>query len=240
MICVALCYLDNMKIFINQLNCKRCGYVWTPRKSDIRICPKCKSAYRDREKKCKKCQEEKSLSEFQVRPCMKDGYRSDCKACVAHRNRIRYLANAESAKKKQREWNANNKEAKKKSAHEWYKNNKDRAYELNKKWIENNPEKSKEYQKKGQVKYAQSHKEELRKKRIEKYAEDPMKFRNRHSKWKEKDIEKARLLSRIASQKIRDTPRGTLNDRISAGIRQSLKGSKSGQKWESLVGVFIK
>lgn len=186
-------------------------------------------------KKCIKCHVEKLLSEFQIRPCMKDGHRSDCKECVAHRNKMRYLANSESAKENQRKWNANNKDKKKEQARKWYESNRERAYELRKKWVENNPEKAKECQKKGQIKYAQTHKTEIRKRRIEKYAEDPAKFRARYSKWKEKDIEKARLLSRIASQKIRDTPRGTLNDRISAGIRQSLKGSKAGQKWESLV-----
>jgi Zn finger protein HypA/HybF involved in hydrogenase expression len=39
-----------MKITIKQLTCKRCEHTWTPRKSEIRICPKCKSPYWDKER----------------------------------------------------------------------------------------------------------------------------------------------------------------------------------------------
>jgi len=41
-----------MKIKIEkQLICKRCKHEWTPRKEEVRICPKCKSPYWDRERK---------------------------------------------------------------------------------------------------------------------------------------------------------------------------------------------
>ena len=40
-----------MQITIPKLKCKRCGHEWWPRKSEVRICPKCKSAYWDREKR---------------------------------------------------------------------------------------------------------------------------------------------------------------------------------------------
>ena len=40
-----------MKIEIGKLDCKRCGHKWVPRQTEIRICPKCKSPYWDREKK---------------------------------------------------------------------------------------------------------------------------------------------------------------------------------------------
>jgi predicted Zn-ribbon and HTH transcriptional regulator len=36
---------DIMKVKLNRIECKRCGYKWTPRKVDIRQCPKCKTAY---------------------------------------------------------------------------------------------------------------------------------------------------------------------------------------------------
>jgi len=35
----------------NELRCVRCGHKWTPRKEDIRLCPKCKSPYWDRKRK---------------------------------------------------------------------------------------------------------------------------------------------------------------------------------------------
>lgn len=38
-----------MKIKIPTLHCKRCGHNWTPRKDDVRQCPKCKSASWDKE-----------------------------------------------------------------------------------------------------------------------------------------------------------------------------------------------
>ena len=33
-----------MKIRVMSLTCKRCGHVWVPRKAEVLICPKCKSA----------------------------------------------------------------------------------------------------------------------------------------------------------------------------------------------------
>ena len=32
---------------IIELKCERCGHKWTPRKKDVRYCPKCQSAYWD-------------------------------------------------------------------------------------------------------------------------------------------------------------------------------------------------
>lgn len=40
-----------MMIELNKLNCKRCGFSWIPRITEVRICPKCKSAYWDRDRK---------------------------------------------------------------------------------------------------------------------------------------------------------------------------------------------
>jgi len=40
-----------VKIKLPVLECKRCGHKWTPKKEDVRQCPKCKSAFWDKEKK---------------------------------------------------------------------------------------------------------------------------------------------------------------------------------------------
>ena len=40
-----------MEVKLKELKCKRCGYIWVPRTKDVRQCPKCKSAYWDKEKK---------------------------------------------------------------------------------------------------------------------------------------------------------------------------------------------
>jgi Zn finger protein HypA/HybF involved in hydrogenase expression len=40
-----------MKLIIEKLKCLRCNHEWVPRQEDVRICPKCKSAYWNKEKK---------------------------------------------------------------------------------------------------------------------------------------------------------------------------------------------
>lgn len=44
-----------MKINISkfQIECKRCGHKWIPRKPEVMLCPKCKSPYWNIEKKKK-------------------------------------------------------------------------------------------------------------------------------------------------------------------------------------------
>ena len=44
------------KVTIPKLKCERCGHSWVPRKSEITICPRCKSPYwnRPRKKEVKK------------------------------------------------------------------------------------------------------------------------------------------------------------------------------------------
>lgn len=39
-----------MKINIIKLQCNRCGHEWVPTQEEIRVCPKCKSPYWDKEK----------------------------------------------------------------------------------------------------------------------------------------------------------------------------------------------
>ena len=34
-----------MKVKVNKVSCKKCKHTWTPRKEDVRQCPKCKTAY---------------------------------------------------------------------------------------------------------------------------------------------------------------------------------------------------
>ena len=43
-----------MKTDISQVSCKRCGHQWFPRQFVVRVCPKCKSPYWDKERKTKK------------------------------------------------------------------------------------------------------------------------------------------------------------------------------------------
>jgi len=42
-----------MKVKINKIKCKRCGYEWVPKQEEVRTCanPKCRSVYWDKERK---------------------------------------------------------------------------------------------------------------------------------------------------------------------------------------------
>jgi len=61
----------NLKpIQLKQLKCLRCDHEWVPRKEEVRICPKCKSPYWDREResdnntyRCRACDHEFSSDE---------------------------------------------------------------------------------------------------------------------------------------------------------------------------------
>ena len=48
---IIMVYYYNMKVNIGKVSCKRCGYSWYPRKPEVRVCPKCKSPYFDRDRK---------------------------------------------------------------------------------------------------------------------------------------------------------------------------------------------
>ncbi len=37
-----------MEIQIHKLSCQRCSYQWVPRKTEVRVCPKCHSPYWDK------------------------------------------------------------------------------------------------------------------------------------------------------------------------------------------------
>lgn len=39
-----------MKTEVKNLHCKRCGHSWYPRQPEVRICPKCKSPYWDKDR----------------------------------------------------------------------------------------------------------------------------------------------------------------------------------------------
>jgi hypothetical protein len=50
-------YLYNektMKVTIPKLTCKRCGHSWSPRRAEVRKCPKCNSSWWDKEKSGKR------------------------------------------------------------------------------------------------------------------------------------------------------------------------------------------
>lgn len=40
-----------MEIKLNVLKCKKCEHEWIPRKTDVRLCAKCKTAYWEMDRK---------------------------------------------------------------------------------------------------------------------------------------------------------------------------------------------
>lgn len=168
-------------------------------------------------KKCTKCGEMKPLSEFNKRHDMNDGYRSECRACLSIRNRERYEANADAARAKQREWNANNKDKKRKAAREWYLKNPEKVKESRERWANANPDKVKE--------------------RIRRWAKNnPEKVAERARMWRERNPVVAREVNRRGSMKIWNSPAGRLSGILSSAIRRTLKGAKSRRHWEDIVG----
>jgi hypothetical protein len=59
-------------------------------------------------------------------------------------------------------------------------------------------------------------------------------------KWNEKNYTKMRVAANKANRKIRTTPKGHLNHNVANLIRLSLRGSKAGWHWESLVGGTLR
>lgn len=49
-----------MEVKLTQIECKRCGYKWLPRKIDVRQCPKCKSPYWEIPKEIKNVERSKT------------------------------------------------------------------------------------------------------------------------------------------------------------------------------------
>jgi hypothetical protein len=107
-------------------------------------------------KKCIKCQEVKTLSEFGKE---KGKILNRCKKCRRLSKKEWYENNKEKIKQYRKEWRKNNKEKTKQWNKEWYENNKEKkkeryennkekAKQCNKEWRKNNKEKVKYYNKK--------------------------------------------------------------------------------------------
>lgn len=127
-------------------------------------------------KKCTKCGEEKSLSDYSPHPRAPLGVQPRCKKCCAEANKARYHANLEKARQQSREnsarWSADNRERSNAIKAAWAEANKEKdralkkAYALsdagkqrrrelwaddptrNKAWVQANPGKIREYARK--------------------------------------------------------------------------------------------
>jgi hypothetical protein len=92
---------------------------------------------------CRKCGDDKPITEFYVHKQMADGYLNICKVCVKLRVK-KHRSENDSVREydRRRYWeDPARMEYAKKQRKEWYANNKERAFENAKKQIKKNPEK---------------------------------------------------------------------------------------------------
>lgn len=92
-------------------------------------------------KKCVKCGVEKNLSDFNVAPLGKDGFRTDCKACQKERNRLWRIEHKDIQEACRASW----KERHPTYNIDYYIANKEAVTERNKQWRKSRPDKVTEY-----------------------------------------------------------------------------------------------
>lgn len=95
-------------------------------------------------KTCKKCEEEKQLSDFYKCKTAKDGREGKCIKCRNQASHLRYLETADIISEKGKKRYRNNKDDKLKKSKEWYIKNSDRKGKTSKQWRENNQDRSRE------------------------------------------------------------------------------------------------
>ncbi|PNX51227.1 MAG: hypothetical protein BV456_03970 [Thermoplasmata archaeon M8B2D] len=88
---------------------------------------------------CNKCKTKKDISLFNKNVLSKDGYRAQCKSCLAEYRK----KNFDKIKKQKQKWYDSNKEHVKQQRAEYRKNNKEKIALMKKDWIQKNPDKVK-------------------------------------------------------------------------------------------------
>ena len=111
------------------------------------------------EKKCSKCGEVKSLSEFHKRKDSKDGHRADCIVCRTNHGKEYRENNRELILKRKKKYYEDNRERLKVKYDEYRKNNKDKIIEYRRRNRENILRKKREY-------YRENREELLKKKKV--------------------------------------------------------------------------
>lgn len=168
---------------------------------------------------CSKCGIGKPLDEFyySIKLTTKDKRRPECKEC-GNKQRQRWREENpekyEEQKKKIREWKSLNRDKCNKYTRDQYKRNPEKVKETIRRWQTNHPDKVREMQRELYRKNA----DKINKRRSILHKENPQYYINRNLKITEK---------------------GRLNARMSASIRQSLRGNKGGWHWEKLVGYTV-
>lgn len=90
---------------------------------------------------CKRCGEEKQISEFDKNKKCRDGHLATCKACRRDYSRSYYEAHADKIRNRVKEWRLSNPDRCKENAEKWAENNKEKVAEIKRQWRERNREK---------------------------------------------------------------------------------------------------
>ncbi len=190
-------------------------------------------------KKCFKCQLEKEHSQFHKCRRNKDGYQDSCKACKYNYGKEDLKKNKEKHNDRQRKWKNANMDRHLESRRNWYERNKNEVNLRQRKHYENNKE---NIRKKNRENYWENVDENRIKQRVS-AKRNIVKRREYKRKYTKENKDKVNLSRRNYrknnpekfEQYYRD-PKNNVDARMSANIRQSLKGNKNGRSWESLVG----
>lgn len=172
------------------------------------------------EKRCTRCGEIKSFSEFYKRKGVKDGLESECRKCKNDRTKKRYKENPEIFKARNKKWALKNP---------------DREKTRHQKWAKLNPEKRKEIVKKSRAKHPETHKRILQRWQ----SRNREKLNEMARRWAAANPDNAKLTSKRKYEKKMSTPQGRLNQNVRSLINYSLRGAKGGIHWEDLVGYTL-
>jgi len=200
---------------------------------------------------CSNCKIEKPISKFYKSKIQRFGVRSICIKCgkaltkawqIANIEKVKvsrkayYKKNKEIMDKKNKKWRANNIEKAKEAEKEYYKKNAKKIKARAAAWQKENPEKRKVTCKKWVDKNPEKERERHKKWR----KKNPEKDREKTLRWQKKNKEHLReYCSKRNKEKRITDPKFKLNEAMSSGIRESLRGNKKGAHWEDLVGYTI-
>ena len=184
-------------------------------------------------KQCHKCGLIKPITEFHNDKTKKDGKYGYCKSCQKKIKEIYRINNKDKIKASKQRWKSENPEKYHNSKARYRQEHKDIVYAGNKRWRES--EVGKAYYKEYHTRYREANRERVNALAAQRRKNNPEPFDLATKKWRDNNPDKAKEVSRISRQKRRNTLFGTLNDRMSAGIRQSLKKGQKGARWETLV-----
>ncbi|HUX80303.1 MAG TPA: hypothetical protein VMW10_11275 [Alphaproteobacteria bacterium] len=173
---------------------------------------------------------------FPKRKDNRDGLRNDCKSCNRQRSNKYREENKEETLKRCQEYHRINREALLKNAKKRYQSNREKLIESVHEYRKNNKEKVVQTKKN----CYQKNKEKVLHKRKEYYLENKEEILEKDKIYKKKHIERYRVNQREWKKKKYATDiKFNLNEKITSGIRISLKSGKGGRHWETMVDFTV-